>query len=88
MSAFLRADVAEHLKARAARQHQVEHDAVVVDHLRLHAGLVAVVQDVDRVALFLQALLDEAGDLPVVFDHENAHRPYLAFYVRRRVRRG
>ena len=68
-----RPDVAEHLEPGPARQHQIEHDGVVVDGARLVAGVRAVVQDVDGVAFLLEAGLDEAGDLPVVLNHEDAH---------------
>jgi hypothetical protein len=74
MSAFLGADVAKHLETRAARQHEVEDHTVVIDHLGLHAGLIAVVEDVDGIALLLQALLDEARHLPVIFDDKHSHR--------------
>lgn len=67
------ADIAKHLKARPARQVQIDDDAVVVDHPRLHACVVAVVEDVDGVALFFEALLEEARDSPVVFDDEDSH---------------
>ncbi len=41
--------------------------------MRLRAGVGAIVQHVDAVALLLEAGLNEAGNLGVVFDHENAH---------------
>jgi len=41
--------------------------------VREHRGLVAVGGDIDDVPLFLEALLDEPGDLPVVLHDENFH---------------
>ena len=70
---FAGADVAQDLNARSAGQHQVEDDRVIVDHLRLRAGLAAFVQDVDGVPFLEQSLFDEARDLSVVLDHQNAH---------------
>ena len=71
---FLRSDVAQHLEPGSAGQHQIEHDRVVVDRARLLAGAVAVVQHIDGVAFLLEPGLDEAGDLPIVFNDEDAHR--------------
>ena len=70
---FARSDVAQHLEARAARQHQIEHHRVVVHGARLLAAAVAVMQHVDGVAFLLEARLDETGDLPIVFNHQDAH---------------
>ena len=56
-------------------QHDVEQDDVVLVDVGQHGGLVAVGGDVHHVALFLQSLLDESGDLPVVFHDENFHGP-------------
>ena len=36
-------------------------------------GLVAIVYDISGVTLLLQALLNEAGDLPFVFNYQDAH---------------
>ena len=54
-------------------EHDVEQDDVVLVDVGQQGGLVAVRGHVHHVALFLQALLDEARDLPVVFHHENFH---------------
>ena len=51
----------------------VEQDDVVLVDVGQHGGLVPVGGDVHHVALFLQALLDEPGDLPVVLHDENFH---------------
>ena len=61
------------LEAVLLGEHDVEQDDVVLVDVGQHGGLVAIRRDVHHVALFLQALLDEPGDLPVVFHHENLH---------------
>jgi hypothetical protein len=73
VSSVVPGGLAQHLESGPPRQVQVEDDAVVVDHPRLLAGIVTVVQDVDGVPFLFEPLLEEAGDLPVVLDHEDAH---------------
>ena len=68
-----RSNVAQDLESRPARKHQVEDDAVVIDHLSLHAGIIPVVENIDGEPLFLEALLNEAGHSLIVFDHQYAH---------------
>ena len=63
------------LEAVLLREHDVEQDDVVLVDVGQHRGLVPVGGDVHHVALFLQPLLDESGDLPVVFHDENLHGP-------------
>jgi D-alanyl-D-alanine carboxypeptidase/D-alanyl-D-alanine-endopeptidase (penicillin-binding protein 4) len=67
------AQLGRHLKSVLLRQHHVEQDHVVVVDVGEHGRLLAVGRDVHHVALFLQALLDEPGDLPVVLHDENFH---------------
>ena len=55
------------------REHDVEQDDVVLVDVGQHGALVPVGGDVHHVALFLQPLLDEPGDLPVVLHDENLH---------------
>ena len=69
----LAAELRRHLEAVLLGQHDVEQDDVVLVDVGQHGGLVAVRRDVHDVALFLQALLDEPGDLPVVLHDENFH---------------
>ena len=71
-------------KPGSARQHQVEHDGVVVDRARLLAGVAAVVQHVHGVAFLLEPALDEPGDLAIVFDHEDAHDEPTRYRSRQR----
>ena len=54
-------------------KHHVEQDDVVLVDVGQHGGLVAIGRDVHHVALLLQSLLDESGDLPVVLHDENLH---------------
>jgi hypothetical protein len=61
------------LEAVFLGEDHVEEDHVVVVHVRQHRRLITVRSDVHHVALFLQALLDESGDLPVVLYDENLH---------------
>ena len=63
------------LEAVLLRQHDVEQDDVVLVDVGQHGGLVPVRGDVHHVPLFLQPLLDESGDLPVVLHDENLHGP-------------
>jgi hypothetical protein len=72
-----RTDVAQHLKPRSSRQHEIEHHRVVIDTAGLLAGAAAFVQHVNSVSLLLQAGLYEAGHLPVVLDHHDAHATIL-----------
>ena len=44
--------------------------------------------DIHRVALFLEALLQKSGGLPVVFDDEDAHAPVGPIWLRLRFRLG
>ena len=76
------ADVAQHLQARSARQHQVENDGVVVHSAGLLAGVAPVGEEVDGVALLLESSPDEAGHFPVVLDHQHAHHPPIRSRVR------
>src|SRR5215510_11522017 len=64
----------EDAKAVALGQHDVEHDQVVgIAREQELQGSVAVRGGLDGVALFLEPLPDEAQDLSVVLDYQNAH---------------
>src|SRR4029079_9222742 len=68
-----RADVAQHLEPGSPRQHQVQDDGVVVECVGLLAGVAAVMQDIDRVALPGQPVVNEAGDLAIVLNNKYPH---------------
>ena len=68
-------------------EHDVEQDDVVLVDVGQQGGLVAVRGHVHHVALFLQALLDEARDFPVVFHHEDFHGSKLGVQVMNRLPR-
>ena len=65
--------LARDLEAVLLEEHDVQENDVVVVDVGQHGGLVPVRGDVYHEALFLQALLDESGDLPVVLHDENFH---------------
>ena len=67
------AELGRDLEAVFLGEDYIEQDHVVVVHVRQHRRLITVRSDVHHVALFLQALLDESGDLPVVLYDENLH---------------
>ena len=60
--------------AVAAGQHHVEHDGVVLVLSGLLERRVAVVRDVDLVALLLQAAPQRPRQLAVVLHDEQSHR--------------
>ena len=61
------------LEAVLLGKDDVEQDDVVLVHVGQHGAFVPVGGDVHHVPLFLQPLLDESGDLPVVLHDENLH---------------
>ena len=71
----LATELRRHLESVLLGQHDVEQDDVVLVDVGQHGGFVAVRRDVHGLALFLQTLLDEPGDLPVVLHDENFHGP-------------
>src|SRR5216117_3406742 len=52
--------------------HVYDYEVVVVD-VRQGRRLVAIGCDIHRIPLFAQPLLDEAGDLPIVFHDKDFH---------------
>jgi hypothetical protein len=70
----LLAERLEHAEPVALGQHHVEDHEV--PGRAVHGALDprgAVAGDLDRVPFLLEAFPDEAGDLPVVLDHQDAH---------------
>jgi hypothetical protein len=66
--------VRSHLEAVTPRQHEVEdHEVVHRVAAEPRESLLAVARDVDGVALFLEALPDEARDLALVLDDQHPH---------------
>ena len=63
----------------AAGQHAVEHHQVELLGGGEEQAVAAVGRVLHRVAGFLQPLLDEAGDLGVVLDQQDPHRPRPLF---------
>ncbi len=61
------------LQSRFLREHHIEHEQVVLIHVREHRRFVAIRCDIDGVAFFPQALLDESGNFAIVFNDENLH---------------
>ena len=61
------------LESGFLRQHDIQQDHVILVNVRQHGRLGAVGGDVDHIPFLLQALLDEARDLPVVFHQEHFH---------------
>src|SRR5207342_3891869 len=61
------------VEAVPAREHDVEHDGVIVARRRHPEGVVAVLRDVGGEALLGEAPPDEAGHLHVVLDDQDAH---------------
>ena len=64
---------AAHLEAVQPRQHQVEHDGIVVGVAGLVESRRAVLGEVHDVLVFAQALQQEATDLRIVFDEQQSH---------------
>ena len=65
------------LVAVHARQHDVEHDGVVVALVGPLQPVRPVEGDVDREAFRLQTAFDAAGQMPLVFDHQDSHGAQL-----------
>ncbi len=74
--ASLAPEFLRHLKPGLLREHDVEQDHVVLVDVGQHRGFRAVGGDVHDVTFLLESLLDEAGNLPVVFHQENFHGAY------------
>ena len=75
---------ATHAHSVEARQHQVEHDRVVLDRLSHPEGVVARSRHVDRVSVLAQAADEKAGHLELVLDDEKTHVHILPAKMRRR----
>ena len=73
-----------HAHSVEARQHQVEHDRVVLDRLSHPEGVVARSRHVDRVSVLAQAADEKAGHLELVLDDEKTHVHILPAKMRRR----
>ena len=54
-------------------QHDVEHEQVVLVHVRQHRGLISVGRHIHGVALLPEPLLDETGDFAIVFYDKDFH---------------
>src|SRR5690606_33991980 len=63
----------EQLPAVDAREHAVEHDAVVIGLSRLRQALLAILRGVDGVQLLAQPLAQTVEEQRVVFDAEESH---------------
>src|SRR2546423_1375542 len=61
------------LKPVLLRQHHVQDHEVVVVHVRQGGGFLTIRRNVDRIPLFPEPLLDEAGDLPIIFHDKDFH---------------
>ena len=72
------AQLAQDAQAVPPRQHDVEHDHIVALAGRQLVGADAVGGEVHGVALFLEGLADEAGDLLFIFRDQNAHAGMVA----------
>src|SRR5207245_4618521 len=55
---------------RFLREHHIEHEQVILVHVREHRRFVAIRREVDGVAFFPQALLDESGNFAIVLNDE------------------
>ena len=71
--ALARTQLAAYLEAVEQRQHRVEHDGVVADLGAAEERVLAVTGDVDGVALFLEASLQQRCHPHLVFDYKNSH---------------
>ena len=67
------AEVAQDAQAVAAGDHDIKDEGVVGACGGERVGIVAVVAEIDREALRLEALTDEGGELLVVFHHQDFH---------------
>ena len=55
------------------RQHAVDDENVIALPCRMEQGILAVMQNVARVAALGEATRDVVGGLPVIFDQEYSH---------------
>ena len=63
-----------HVESIQLRQHHIQNDQVVRRRECQRQAFLAVVGDVDRVALLFEAPLEDPGEFVFVFDNEDTHR--------------
>src|SRR5215472_8843234 len=69
----LRSEIASDAEAVARRQHDVEHDGIVLAFPRDRAARLTVHLDVDDVAALDESATDDFGETDVVLDDEHFH---------------
>ena len=82
----LAAQLPAHVEAVQSRQHQIQHDGIVVCGAGLIESGQAIFSEVDDMVIFAEALQHEPADGPIVFDQEQPHArglPTLAGAVTR-----
>lgn len=73
MAIFSRPEAADHLKPIHPRQHNVEHDDVVLAAPAVREAILAVIDQIDRVPLLLHQLSERLSQPLLIFHDQDTH---------------